>query len=57
MIRKERRDGGDARGNEERMKREDRESEKRERDKRELICQFEVEEEEEYHHKLGNGPV
>ena len=56
MIRRERRDGGKARGNEEREKREDREREqredtdreKRERDKRELRSQFEEEE----HHRL-----
>ena len=44
MIRKERRDGRETSGDEER-KREDRERAKRERDKRELRRQFEEEEE------------
>ena len=60
MITREKGDGGQARGNEEREKREDlerdreqredRDGEKRERDKRELRWQFE--EEEEHHHLL-----
>ena len=47
MIRRERKDGREARGNEEREQREDREREKRkkgERDKRELRRHFEEEE-------------
>ena len=46
MIRRERRDGGEARGNEER---EQREIEIERRDKRELRWQFEEEEEEDHH--------
>ena len=49
MIRRERRDGGEARGNEKREDSERGQREKREREKRELRSIFE-EDEEEYHH-------